>query len=426
MRSMQPRHAPPPHLGVRQGHGGQTGIEGVGDRMQVVDAHDRQSVGKRDAAPRRGLHEAHRDLVVETDDRRRWPLLIEQLAARLTPASGVRVAEREAPVAQCDAGIAEDRAHAGETSSSRSRLGGADVGDVAMTRRKEVVAGEGGDLGFVRHDRVHHPPGFRSCVHEDDGESFRDGGPIHLLVVHAGDEQTVHPLREEARHQIRFGRGVSAALADHQQHVVLEAGSAGTLDDAPGERRRGQIVADQADHAGAPAPQTGCHAVGHVPELAGDRHYALAGRRVDGPRTAQCVGDSRRRHACGGGDVGHPRSRSARHPSTPSDKPIGGSRSGRAGRGVTPVVVLDPPARAHHEKRIEPDGPTEHGGGEHGEHPREVSQHRRDSVGREETPGAGGRRGSLFRSGDYASRRNPNPGRLRHQRGDALIEPRKV
>ena len=80
-----------------------------------------------------------------------------------------------------------------------------------------------GDLRLVGHDRVDLPAGLGRGVDEDDGNVVGDRRSIDALVVHAGDQQPVDALREEARDEVALGLRVSAALGHHQQHVPLEA-----------------------------------------------------------------------------------------------------------------------------------------------------------------------------------------------------------
>ena len=94
----QAGHAPPPHLVVRQRDRGEPGVEGVGDRMQIVDPHDAEAVRDGDAAPRRGLHHAHGDLVVEADDGCGRDELIEESSSRFSTACRIGGAEVEATV----------------------------------------------------------------------------------------------------------------------------------------------------------------------------------------------------------------------------------------------------------------------------------------------------------------------------------------
>ena len=55
-------------------------------------------------------------------------------------------------------------------------VGRADIRDVAMPCPGEPLACEGGDLGFVRHDRVDLPARLGGGIHEHDRQSVRHRG----------------------------------------------------------------------------------------------------------------------------------------------------------------------------------------------------------------------------------------------------------
>ena len=187
-----------------------------------------------------------------------------------------------------------------------------------MPLTREPLAGESRDLRLVGDDGVHLPAGLRRRVHEHDGHVIGDVRLLDALVVHAGDQEAVDALGEEARDEVALRLGIAAALGDHQQHVALEPGATGTLDDAARERSRREVIADEPDDAGASAAQSAGHPIGDVAELTGDGEDPLAGLGVHRPCSTQRKRHRRRRDARGGGDVADARAPAglARH--TPS------------------------------------------------------------------------------------------------------------
>ena len=123
-------------------------------------------------------------------------------------------------------------------------------------------------------------------------------------MEHRGVHGRVDLAVEQCVDQLLLQLGIVVRVGEQEHVAVLVGDVLGTLDHRPGVWRGDDLVADERDRVGDPAPQALGHRVGPVAELLGRPPHPRLGLGAD--RVGLAVEHERRRgrrHLCRLGDV---------------------------------------------------------------------------------------------------------------------------
>ena len=296
--------APVSHLVVRQFHRGQCRAQDARDERLVVHADHRQVPPYRQPEPigltvgQMGAHIVEAEHAIRT-------ALVEQTGN--VTVHVVFIDGQHQAIVIADRRFIQCGPVSGQSFALRDdRHIRTEVGDAPAPGIQQTTGGRIADAVFVRANRGTFAV-LVLGVHDDHRQAVELPGNLDLAVVHHGIQEAVGAVlphdADLSAFQVRIVAGV-----DGQQDIpqfprsILRAEH-----DAPGERRGGDLVADEPEDAAAAGLQVAGHQIGPVAEVLGDSLDLPGDFRFDASTVlaVEHSGDRGDGHACGLGHFLH-------------------------------------------------------------------------------------------------------------------------
>ena len=279
---------------MRKGDGRQRRMEVARNDLLIVETHNRQITGNTHIALPQGVVQAHGHTVVVTahPGDARGEKRVNACEAPFL----VRLGLKDEAGVEGHSGLLQSRLVPGETARARRRVGGGvDHGDPGVPCIEEHLRGGPPAGELVGHDGVRRRVLVLLEAIDQDAASLAQRLRLrHSAVVPAGVEDASDVVLEHHGDGALLRLRIALGVRHEEDMAVLPRLFLSTVNDLPGEGRRGDGIGHQPDEGARPLNQGLRQGIGAVSQLVDGPEHSLTGLLTN-PRPGLLVDDMRDR-----------------------------------------------------------------------------------------------------------------------------------